>query len=213
MDGTHHTLRALPGVSVSQDAWPVFQPTRRGIIVPWGSVFPSTYKNGGNTMERAITSHKTRDLFGHESYSVKRSYLKSAGLLIDVTEKAFALGLIAIQQIRNTERDFDICITPHVHEECVRWTELDGSVRKIRTTETIRLECLLSSANAELRFLEVIRGNAPKSKTWIFKHFWTSRHIYPETEDTRRLALHVGPGDTDAPVITIMMPSELQHGS
>lgn len=181
-------------------------------------------------MERAITSHKTRDIFGHESYSIKRSFLKKEGLLIDVTDKAFVLGLITVQQLSNTVTVFDICITPHVQEECVRWTELDESIRKAgtlkpdrfelvgsdsqtKTTEDERLECLLLSANEEVSFPGVVSGRILASSTYYFKHFWTSRHIYPKCNAPRRLAVHVGPGDSITPVITIMMPSEVNHAS
>lgn len=111
------------------------------------------------------------------------------GVLVDVTEQA-----------RETGFKFPVALTRAVWEDCVAWSDADTNRKAYPQSESGRLWDVLWMAR-----LAAMRARGPETLYKIVRVPRDGRAI--EVTEVQ-LKIHIGPGDTPDPVITIMQPNE-----
>jgi hypothetical protein len=112
------------------------------------------------------------------------------GALVDVTEAARKAGF-----------RIPVALTRTVWADCVEWTEADHARKGTIQDEAGRLKDVLWLAFLAAR-------NARNSDRQIFDVLRVPREGRGDYPRRVQLAMHIGPGDSGEPVITIMQPSE-----
>lgn len=130
------------------------------------------------------------ELFGPVIHSYSRAQAIGDGALVELPEAV----------CREAGFRFPVCVTRSVWEACIAWPEDEAGLQD----EAGRMwDVLWMGRNAGLRARDADRVEF-------------QLHVVPRGEDARddglpplvTLVLHIGPGDTPEPVITIMQPGE-----
>ncbi|MBV8248477.1 MAG: hypothetical protein JO200_08490 [Comamonas sp.] len=129
-----------------------------------------------------------------DSADVVHSYTRAEaiadGLLIDVTETAREAGFTV-----------PVAITRAAWADCVEWTAETDKRKATHQDEAGRLWDVVYMARLAAR----ARGDQPRRLFELYRVPVEGRGNKPRRV---ALAMHIGPGDTCAPVITIGMPNE-----
>lgn len=126
--------------------------------------------------------------WGELAHKYTRAQAIADGLLIDVSTMAKEAGF-----------RIAVALTAQVWTDCVEWTEAD-SIRQVTQDEAGRLWDVL--------WLAHIAARRVKSDRVIFELFRVPRGGRGQRPRRTTLHMHIGPGDEDEPVITIMSPGE-----
>jgi hypothetical protein len=126
--------------------------------------------------------------WGELVHKYTRAQAIADGLLIDVSTMAKEAGF-----------RIAVALTAQVWTDCVEWTEAD-SIRQVTQDEAGRLWDVL--------WLAHIAARRVKSDRVIFELFRVPRGGRGQRPRRTTLHMHIGPGDEDEPVITIMSPGE-----
>lgn len=130
------------------------------------------------------------ELFGEPIHVYTRAQAVEDGELVELPEAV----------CREAGFRFPVCVTRTVWESCIAWPEDEAGMQD----QAGRMwDVLWMARNAGLRARDASRVEY-------------QLHVVPRGEDARddhmpplvTLVLHIGPGDTAEPVITIMQPGE-----
>lgn len=142
----------------------------------------------------AVASTEDGDDFWGAPISVyTRAQAIADGVLIDVTEAAKVHGI-----------KWNTVLTSRVWDDCVAWDEADNKRKGTGQSERGRLLDVMAMAAWRMRAAS--RESGVNRAT--FSVFRTPRHGAGRKARAVELVVHVGPGDTPEPVITIMFPGE-----
>lgn len=126
--------------------------------------------------------------FGPVIYGYSRAQAISDGVLVDVSVMAKEVGF-----------SVPVALTSAAWSDCVEWRERDSS-RQTQQDEPGRLWDVLWMAHLAAR-------RAPGG-TVAFTLYRVPRGGRGRMSRKVTLHMHIGPGDTEEPVITVMMPGE-----
>ena len=134
---------------------------------------------------------QTDDFFGKPVYSYTREMALNDGVLIDISEAAFEAGFNA-----------PTAVTQTVWERYIEWHQEDNSKQTYQDLSG-RLWDVVWMARCG-----TIRANKGNQNQNLFELDCIPRDGKSKTAERITLKIHIGPGDTPEPVITIMLPNE-----
>lgn len=126
--------------------------------------------------------------WGDLVHSYTRAQAIADGLLIDVSDMAREAGFRSA-----------VALTAQAWADCVEWADAD-SIRQVTQDEAGRLWDVL--------WLAHLAARRAQSGRVIFELFRVPRGGRGQRPRRTRLQMHIGPGDGEEPVITIMVPGE-----
>jgi hypothetical protein len=126
-------------------------------------------------------------------YSYSRKQAIEDGVLVDVSDKATRYGF-----------KIPVALTDAVYTSCVEWTEADNEAKKgTGQSSAGRLHDVLSMA-----FLCALQNAKNGTDTCYFPLLRVDRSGKGTKPTRLDLKLHIGPGDTLDPVLTILLANE-----
>lgn len=130
-------------------------------------------------------------MFGEIIHAYTRSNAIEDGYLVDVSREAARLGF-----------RFPVAVTRAVWENCIEWDEEDDARKgeSLGQSRVGRLHDVLFMAACAAK-----RGEGDYCTVSLLRVPREGKATQPQRVD---LAMTIGPGDTAAPVITIMEPGE-----
>ena len=123
-------------------------------------------------------------------HSYSRAQAIEDGVLVDVSEPARDAGFTV-----------PVAITRAVWADCVEWTEETDSRKNTIQDEDGRLWDVVFMARLACR----ARGDSPRRLFELYRVPVEGRGVRPRRVT---LAIHIGPGVSGEPVVTIMLPHE-----
>ena len=124
-------------------------------------------------------------------YTYSREQALEDGLLVDVSEET----------ARKHGFTVPVAITRAVWADCVEWTEETNSRKNTIQDQDLRLFYVLLTAHLACRG----RGDSPRRLFDLYRVPVEGRGVRHRRVT---LAIHIGPGDSGEPVVTIMLPNE-----
>lgn len=131
------------------------------------------------------------DLFGPVNYSYTREMAINDGVLIDISEIA-------------TEAGFKIptAVSEAVWNRYIEW-DSDDSKRQSYQDQSGRLWDIVWMARCG-----IISANKGNDRETLFELYCIPRDGESKSAERTTLKIHIGPGDDENPVVTIMLPNE-----
>jgi hypothetical protein len=116
------------------------------------------------------------------------------GVLVDISEEAVRHGI-----------RFPTAITRAAWDECVEWSDEDNKRKGTMQSPIGRLIDVCSMAAFRMRAAKALRDDGPRATFAVMR---TPREGRGHKPHRVQLVVHVGPGDSAEPVLTIMLPGE-----
>lgn len=138
-----------------------------------------------------MSNNNSNEIFGNVISSYSRSQAIADGFLVDVTTVAAEAGI-----------RFPVALIRAAWEDCVSWTAEDEKRKGFTgNSDAGRLWDVLFMAAMAMR-------RAGDGQEMNYNFYRIPREGKGRKPRMVTLKLHIGPGDTAAPVITIMQPNE-----
>lgn len=129
------------------------------------------------------------DIFGEPIYTYTRAQALEDGILVDVSELAREAGF-----------RLPVAMTRTVWEDCVAWSGNQRAQQDQQDHQTGRLYDVLWMASLAAR--------SGQGRRVTFQVYRVPNDGWSKRPKLVLLDMHIGPGDSAGPVITIMMPGE-----
>ena len=136
-------------------------------------------------------NNQTADFFGKSIFTYTRAMALDDGVLIDISETANEAGL-----------KFPTAVTDTVWKRYIEWDQ-DDNARQTYQDLSGRLWDVVWMARCG-----IIGSRKGIGNQTLFELDCIPRDGETRTAQRTELKIHIGPGDTPEPVITIMLPNE-----